>query len=43
MIGYRIATFMRFRDGKIIEYRMVSDPLDAVEQMLGRQVDRSAA
>jgi ketosteroid isomerase-like protein len=43
VISYRFATFMRFRDEKIVEYRTVSDTLDAVEQMLGHQVDLSAA
>ncbi|MGA2126815.1 MAG: nuclear transport factor 2 family protein [Xanthobacteraceae bacterium] len=43
IISYRFATFMRFRDDRIVEYRTVTDTLDAVEQMLGRHVDLSAA
>jgi ketosteroid isomerase-like protein len=41
-ISYRVADFMRFRDDKIIEYRALIDTLDAVEQMLGHQIDLSA-
>jgi ketosteroid isomerase-like protein len=42
IISFRFANFMRFRDGKIVEYRAIGDTLDAVEQMLGRQVDLSS-
>lgn len=41
IITYRIANFMRFRDGEIVEFRTVTDRFDAVEQMLGRQVELS--
>jgi ketosteroid isomerase-like protein len=34
----RIAGFHRFRDGKLIEYRGFTDSFDAVEQILGREL-----
>jgi len=36
VISYRVANFMRFRDGKLIENMTLIDTFDAVEQMLGR-------
>jgi ketosteroid isomerase-like protein len=33
-----IAGFHRFRDGKLIEYRGFTDSFDAVEQILGREL-----
>jgi ketosteroid isomerase-like protein len=33
---YRVANFMRFRDGKVIENISLIDSYDAVEQVLGR-------
>ena len=33
-----IASFHRFRDGKLIEYRGFTDSFDAVEQILGREL-----
>ena len=41
VVSFRLANFMRFRDDKIIEYRSLIDTLDAVEQMIGREVDLS--
>jgi ketosteroid isomerase-like protein len=38
-ISYRAAQFMRFRDGKLIEFSGVIDSFDAVEQVLGRPID----
>ncbi len=35
MISYRLAHFMRFRDGKVIENLSLIDSFDAVEQVLG--------
>jgi ketosteroid isomerase-like protein len=34
-ISYRLAHFMRFRDGKIVESLSLLDSFDAVEQVLG--------
>jgi ketosteroid isomerase-like protein len=34
-ISYRLAHFMRFRDGKVIENLSLIDSLDAAEQVLG--------
>jgi len=38
-ISYRIAHFIRFQDDKVVEYTSIIDSFDAVEQMLGRQLD----
>jgi len=35
-ISYRVANFMRFRDGKVAENISLIDSFDAVEQVLGR-------
>ncbi len=35
-ISYRVANFMRFLDGKVIENISLIDTFDAVEQVLGR-------
>ena len=34
----RIASFHRFRDGRLIEYRGFTDSFDSVEQALGREL-----
>jgi ketosteroid isomerase-like protein len=38
MLRLRLADFLRFRDGRLIEFREFSDTFDAVEQMLGRSI-----
>jgi ketosteroid isomerase-like protein len=35
VISYRLAHFMRFRDGKVIENISLMDSFDAVEQLIG--------
>lgn len=35
VISYRVANFVRFRDGKVIENLSLLDSFDAVEQVLG--------
>ena len=35
VISYRVANFMRFRDGKVVENLSLIDSFDAVEQVLG--------
>ena len=35
VISYRVANFMRFRDGKVFENLSLLDSFDAVEQVLG--------
>ncbi len=35
----RVASFYRFRDGRVVEYRGFIDSFDAVEQALGRWLD----
>jgi ketosteroid isomerase-like protein len=36
MLSFRLVNFLRFRDGKIVEFREFSDTFDVVEQALGR-------
>jgi ketosteroid isomerase-like protein len=36
VISYRVANFMRFLDGKLVENLSLIDSFDAVEQVLGR-------
>jgi ketosteroid isomerase-like protein len=38
-IRSRMANFMRFRDGKMIEYRGFSDSFDTAEQVLGHEIE----
>lgn len=38
VISYRLAHFMRFRDGKVIENIGLMDSFDAVEQVLGHSL-----
>lgn len=38
MISYRLAHFMRFRDGKIVQNLSLLDSFDAVEQVLGHSL-----
>ena len=38
-ISYHQAQFMRFRDGKIVEYRGIIDSFDAAEQMIGHSIE----
>jgi len=38
-LSVRLANFIRLRDGKIIEFRELSDTFDAVEQALGRWLE----
>ena len=35
-ICFRVANFMRFRDGKVVENVSLIDSFDAVEQVIGR-------
>jgi ketosteroid isomerase-like protein len=37
----RGANFMRFRDGKIYEYRSIIDSIETIEQILGHRLDLS--
>ena len=40
-ISYNQAQFLKFRDGKIIEYRGIIDSFNAAEQMIGHPIDLS--
>src|SRR4029078_3381799 len=37
-ISYRAAQFVRFKDGKVVEYCSVIDSFDAAEQVLGHSI-----
>jgi ketosteroid isomerase-like protein len=37
-ISYRIAQFVRFEHGKVVDYVSIIDSFDAVEQVLGQQL-----
>jgi ketosteroid isomerase-like protein len=39
VITCRLANFMRFRDGKICEYRSLMDSFAAVEELIGQRLD----
>ena len=43
LIRMRVANFLRFRDGRLIEFREFNDTFDAVEQTLGRWLDIGVA
>ncbi len=38
VISYRLAHFMRFRDGKVVQNMSILDSFDAAEQMLGHSI-----
>jgi ketosteroid isomerase-like protein len=38
-LSIRLANFLRFSDGRLIEFREFTDTFDAVEQALGRWLD----
>lgn len=38
ILRFRIADFLRFADGKVIEFREFSNTFDVVEQALGREL-----
>ncbi len=39
LLRMRVANFLRFREGRLIEFREFNDTFDAVEQALGRWLD----
>jgi len=39
VINYNHAQFLRFRDGKIVEYRGIIDTFNAAEQMIGHPIE----
>jgi len=39
VIQLLLAQFLRFRDGRIVELREFMDSFDAVEQVLGREIN----
>ena len=36
---YKVATFYRFRDGKLVEYQSFYDSFDMLKQVIGREID----
>jgi ketosteroid isomerase-like protein len=42
VISYRVAQFLRFHDGKVVDYRSVIDSFDAAEQVLGHRIELAA-
>jgi ketosteroid isomerase-like protein len=40
-VSYRCAQFLRFRDGKLVEFRALLDSFDAAEQVLGHPINTS--
>ena len=38
LLRFRIANFLRFRDGRLIEFREFINSFDVVEQALGREL-----
>jgi ketosteroid isomerase-like protein len=43
VISYRVANFLRFRDGKVIRNLSFLDSFDAVEQLVGRSLSGGTA
>jgi len=41
-VSYRCAQFLRFDEGKLVEFRALMDSFDAAEQVLGHAIDTSA-
>ena len=39
ILRFRVANFLRFQDGKLIEFREFAKSFDVVEQALGRELD----
>ena len=38
LLRFRVANFLRFQDGQLIEFREFTDSFDVVEQALGREL-----
>ena len=43
IISHRTTHFVRYRDDKIISFRVISDSLDAAEQFIGHRIDLGEA
>ena len=43
LLRFRIADFLRFRDGRVVEFREFCDSFDVVAQALGRYLEVEAA
>jgi hypothetical protein len=42
-IRFRFAHFLHFVDGKLIDYRVISDTFDLAQQLVGHSIDVSQA
>ena len=42
VVSYRVANFIRFRDGKVVENLSLLDSFDAVEQLIGHRIEIAA-
>ena len=42
-VSYRCAQFLRFREGKLVEFRALIDSFDAAEQVLGHPIEVAPA
>ena len=38
LLRFRVANFLRYRDGRVIEFRVFANTFDVVEQVLGREL-----
>jgi ketosteroid isomerase-like protein len=38
-ISHRVAHIARYRDGKVVYFRVINDSLDAAEQFIGHEID----
>jgi ketosteroid isomerase-like protein len=43
LISHRVAHIVRYYDGKVINFRVINDSLDAAEQFIGHPIDLTAA
>lgn len=43
LISHRVAQIARYHDGKVIDFRVINDSLDAAEQYIGHPIDLTAA
>lgn len=42
VICHRVAQVARYRDGKVVSFRVINDSLDAAEQYVGHRIDLTA-
>ena len=42
LISHRVAHIARYHDSKVVDFRVINDSLDAVEQYIGHAIDLTA-